>query len=202
MPGLAGRVYELVDYPAHQNGATLRGTITVNEVAFAAAALREEPLELTFSSIDAFEFTVTSSDGQAFSASGVGLAFPGSGVTPGTVLATKDQITLGLGRGLSQNVAAFVLAEELWDENYEYVEKYVALTYFLNGNSGVNRYSVGGTDGPLQGLIWNLDPGIDGLGGEPWVIARFVPEPGTIMLIAAGLATLGLTCRFRRLQER
>ncbi|TWT95991.1 hypothetical protein Pla108_30700 [Botrimarina colliarenosi] len=186
-----GRIYELIDYPTYQNGATLRGTITVNEAAFAAAAAEGRPLSLLpLDAVEAYEFSITTSDGQTFS---TGPVTSFEDFYPTDVYATESSILLGL-PGQTSRPPSLTLGEVLRTGGQ--IEKASYLFYVFNNQRTIFSASIG--DGSSSFIPWSADPGIDGLGGSPWVIARLIPEPGTLVIAAAGLAAANLSRQSRR----
>lgn len=176
-PATANFVYTFNDYPAHQNGYTLAGTITTSKNTGL----------LTAADFTAWSFTLTPTTGAVVSLSS---ATPGTAVQiVGSVAVSPTAITIGAAGGPSTlNQLSF-----LDPVGFGY------LNYVRRSPGEVNVYLA--LVNP-QTLAWSSLPPDDGLGGDPWVIAgaaaAAVPAPGGLTL----LALAGVTLAARRVVRR
>jgi hypothetical protein len=170
-------IYNVVNYPALQNGYTLSGTIVTDD--------RQGPLAAN--DIAMWSITVTGGPAafsvSSFNSNGVGIE--------NFLIATPTQLTLAVGNPINNLDLGFTVfpqsARILWQN---------AVSQFGGGQF---------TAGPdSTTTAWNatqLPP--NALGGAPWVIAQVIPgsfpEPGTLTLALTGIPCIaaGLWARRR-----
>jgi hypothetical protein len=169
-PARADRVYAFNNYPADQDGGTLSGSITVLDSAPDDGVLNiGEVVGWNWTaSNDPVSVSAHSAEDGAFFSPG------GAGVTiTETDILLADQASLQVG--------------------VENPGHSAALSYFKN----VLSPTIYSAEEDSQ-FVWITSPAADALGGDPWVIATFVPEPGTVTLLVSALLAISLITACRR----
>jgi hypothetical protein len=180
----AGNItYDLINYPAFQNGSTLGGSITTNG----------QIGDLSFSDVLAWQVIVTPPGGVAFKFDSTQ---PGSSV-PQFQGVTADLQFIKLSAtpdfDLFGNEAFFAGPTSRGALFYERASLLIP----------VERY-----EATAPQLVWDSNPGPTDLGGDPWIIATVpttvsaVPEPSTLVMSLIPICGCAAICIRRRLMPR
>jgi hypothetical protein len=167
----ASTVYELISFPALQSGYDLTGTITTDGT-----------LGL-ISDIHIVDSSITSvTDG----------INTYQNVHPNDTFSTVNLIATTAGLFLPASPPRTPFPQfTVASTGYDTVQ--IQYDYIQTGPGTTNLQYYGSVDHPLTlTQLWSISgTNLLGLTGEPWMIARVVPEPGTFAMLAVG-AAMGL----------
>jgi hypothetical protein len=165
----ANTVYELVSFPTLQSGYSVTGTITTDGTLGSISDIHIVDSSIT-SVIDGVNTYQNVHPNDTFStvnliATTTGIFLPAS--PPGT---PSPQFTIA-------------------STGYDTVQ--IQYDYIQTAPGTTNLQYYGSVDHPLTlTQLWSISgTNLLGLTGEPWMIARAVPEPGTFAMLACGVAT-------------
>ncbi|REK09860.1 MAG: PEP-CTERM sorting domain-containing protein [Planctomycetota bacterium] len=167
----ADRVYSFNSYPSEQGGGTLVGSITVTDTA-------PDDGILSIAEVLAWNWTATNGPLALAANSTEENAFYSPGGSGATI--TETDILLAEGSMLFGVENPESNAGLLYDQSSSMPGLYLA-------SSG------------LVTIVWGTAPAPNALGGDPWVIATLVPEPGTAALLISALLAIGLMLVCRRI---
>jgi hypothetical protein len=165
----ASITYNIQNYPSLQNGLTLSGTITTD----GTIGVINTP------NIRAWSFTISGPDGTTENSTK-----PGATVTAYNVTATSSQLLMAVLPNGGSSELLFRDSTNLSEMTYtRTLPSFGSDVYNATGNVFV---------------LWSDSPPSSQLGGDPWIVAQTVPEPGSLTLALLGTACPALVAWTRR----